>query len=426
MKNFNVLDTLFVGIDVSSKSNVCTAINFNSNVLFTINVANNQLGADELKSKLIHTICENKFKTTVVALESTSFYGIHIANFLSADKELLAYNIYVYCLNPKMISNYKKSFIGLGKTDPIDAFVIADFARVGRINTDPWRGSQYLALQRLTRHRLHLVELITKEKTYMVSNIFLKFSELAVLKNDEHPFCNNYISTAEAILTEMLSLEDIANLSSEDLIDFVCKHSKNKFSNPEEVSVLLKKAARNSYRLDALLYEPLTVSIASSFNCIKAYQNEIKKINKAIDKTLRGLNPNAVTILESIPGIGPVFASGILAEIGDIHSFHSADSLAKYAGIYWNKHQSGNYSADNTPMSKAGNKYLRYYLIEATDSIRKHDSNFSTYYKKKFDESITHKHKRALALTSRKTIRLIYGLLTKNQLYAPNGVSVTS
>ncbi len=426
MKNYNVLDTLFVGIDVSSKSNVCTAINFDSELLFTLSVSNNQVGADELKSKLIDTICKHKFKTTIIALESTSFYGVHIANFLSADKELLAFNIYVYCLNPLTIHHYKKSFIGIGKTDPIDAFVIADFARVGRIDSDPWRGSQHLALQRLTRHRLHLVELITREKTYMLSNIFLKFSELAVLKNSERPFCSNYISTAEAILTEMLSLEDIANLSSEDLIDFICKHSNNKFSNPEEVSSLLKKAARDSYRLDKTLYEPLTISIASSFNCIKSYQSEIKKINKAIDKTLKGLNPNAITILESIPGIGPVFASGILAEIGDINSFHSADALAKYSGIYWNKHQSGDYSADDTPMSKAGNKYLRYYLIEATDSIRKHDSNFSTYYKKKFDESTTHKHKRALALTSRKTIRLIYGLLTKNQLYAPNGVSVTS
>ncbi len=426
MKNFNVLDTLFVGIDVSSKTNVCIAINFESNTLFKLDIDNNQIGAEHLKSTLIDTITKHKFKTTIVALESTSFYGLHIANFLSSDKQLLAHNIYVYCLNPKMISNYKKSFIGISKTDPIDAFVIADFARVGRISSQPWRGSQYLALQRLTRHRLHLVELITREKTYMVSNIFVKFSELAVLKDDKHPFGSNYINTAEAILTEMLSLEDIVNLSSEDLIAFVCKHSHNKFTDPKKVSELLKNAAKNSYRLDKVLYEPLTVSIASSFNCLSAYQSEIKRINKAIDKTLRGLNPNAVTILESIPGIGHVFASGILAEIADINSFHSADALAKYSGIYWNKHQSGDYLADNTSMSKAGNKYLRYYLIEATDSIRRHDNDFASYYKKKFDESNTHKHKRALALTSRKTIRLIYGLLTKNQLYASKGVSLTS
>lgn len=426
MKNLTVLSTLFVGIDVSSKTNVCTGMDFNANVLFQLDVPNNQVGAEALKCKLLELIQKHHFESTVVALESTSFYGLHISNFLSSDEDLLPHHVYVHPLNPKMISNYKKSFIGLGKTDSIDAYVIADFARVGRITTQPWKGPQYLALQRLTRHRLHLVECITREKTYMVSNIFLKFSELAVLKDTNHPFSSNHTATAEAILTEMLSLEDLSTLSSEELIDFVCKHSKNRFNDPEKVCKLLQRAARDSYRLDKTLYEPLTVSIASSYNCMNAYEQEIKTINKAIEKTLKGLSPDAFTVLQSIPGIGPVFASGILAEIGDIHAFHSADALAKYAGIYWNRNQSGDYQADDTHMAKAGNKYLRYYLIEATDSIRRHEPAFAAYYRKKFDESKTHHHKRALALTSRKTIRLIYGLLDRNQLYSANRVSVTS
>ena len=33
MKNMNVLTTLFVGIDVSTRSNICLAMNFNSQVL---------------------------------------------------------------------------------------------------------------------------------------------------------------------------------------------------------------------------------------------------------------------------------------------------------------------------------------------------------------------------------------------------------
>lgn len=423
MKNYNVLNTLFVGIDVSSKTNVCVGLNFDSEELLHLKIDNNYNGACILKNELVHLIDKYNFETTLIALESTSFYGLHVANYLSDNPDLQKRNAYVFCLNPKMISNYKKSFIGLDKTDPIDAFVIADFARVGRINIEPWRGSQLLALQRLTRHRLHLVECISKEKSYMVSNIFLKFSELAVLKNEEHPFSSNHTATAEAILTEMLSLEDISNLSSEELINFVCKHSHNRYNNPKEVCSLLKKAARDSYRLDKVLYEPLTVSIASSFNCIKAYEKEIKTINQAIERAIQGLFPDSFTVLKSIPGIGPVFASGILAEIGDIKSFKSADALAKYAGIYWKRSQSGDYDADDTPMSKSGNKYLRYYLIEATDSIRRHEKTFASYYKKKYDESTTHKHKRALVLASRKTIRLIFALLDKNQLYSSNRVS---
>ncbi|MFL0198840.1 transposase [Clostridium sp. WILCCON 0269] len=37
--------------------------------------------------------------------------------------------------------------------------------------------------------------------------------------------------------------------------------------------------------------------------------------------------------------------------------------MAKYAGIVWKENQSGGFKAENTPMNKAGNRYLRYYLI---------------------------------------------------------------
>ena len=96
-------------------------------------------------------------------------------------------------LRPDMTANYRKSFIGLNKTDLLDTFVISDFARVGRIESDPWKGSQFLAVQRLTRHRLHLVEALTREKTYMVSHMFLKFSELSILLKEEQPFCETSI-----------------------------------------------------------------------------------------------------------------------------------------------------------------------------------------------------------------------------------------
>lgn len=425
MKKIDFLSTLFIGIDVSSSSNVVCAIDFNSTKHLQFSVSNNHIGAVKIAETLVSFLHMNKFKYLIIALESTSFYSIHIANFLSSEERLLAFNPYVYCLNPKMISNYRKSFIGMSKTDPLDAFIIADFARVGRINTQPWRGSQFLALQRLTRHRLHLVNSLTREKTYMVSNIFLKFSEFSVLKDEEHPFCTNYGSTASAVLTEFLSTEDIVSIPVEELVDFICKKGKNRFSNPLHTATLLQEAARNSYRLDKCLYEPLTISIASSFNCIKAYETEIKALNTAIEKTIKGVNTTEYQSLLSIPGIGPVYASGILAEIGSISAFNSQDALAKYSGLTWTQHQSGNYSADDTQMSKAGNSYLRYYLIEAANSVKSNIPEYRTFYHKKFNEVKTHQHKRALALTSRKLIRLIFGLLANNQLYSAKRVNTT-
>ena len=421
MKN-TFLSTLFVGIDVSSKTNVLCALDFQGNKLLNQKVLNNRPGAIAILDSILGCLSSNDLKYVVIAMESTSFYSTHIANFLSSSEELLPFKPLVYCLNPKSVANYRKSFVDMDKTDPLDAYVIADFARCGRITSSPWCGAQFLALQRLTRHRLHLVECITREKAYMVSNIYLKFSELAVLDKGDKPFSNTYGATSAAVLTDFLSLDDITYAPIEDLVAFVREKGKNRFSDPHETARILQKAARDSYRLDKVLYEPLNVAIASSFNVIKATQDEVKAIDKAIEKNIRGLNTTEYQSLASIPGIGPVLASGILAEIGTVTSFRSNDALAKYAGLTWRVNQSGNYSSDDTKMTKTGNRYLRYYLIEAANSVKNHLPEYKEYYYKKYGEVTTHQHKRALALTARKLVRLIFGLLTKNQIYSGDKV----
>ena len=286
MKN-NFLSTLFVGIDVSSKTNVLCALDFQGNKLLNLKALNNHPGAESILESILDCLNSNSLNFVVIALESTSFYSTHIANFLSSNEVLLAYSPMVYCLNPKTIANYRKSFVDMDKTDPLDAYIIADFARCGRIKSQPWRGAQFLALQRLTRHRLHLVEAIAKEKTYMVSNVYLKFSQLTVLEKADRPFSNTYGATSEAVLTEFLSLEDIAYSSIEDLVAFIKDKGKNRFSNPVGTAELLQKAARDSYRLDKVLYEPINIAIVSSFNVIKALQIEIKEIDKAIEKNIK-------------------------------------------------------------------------------------------------------------------------------------------
>jgi transposase len=256
----------------------------------------------------------------------------------------------------------------------------------------------------------------------MVSNVYLKFSQLAVLDKKDRPFSNSYGVTSAAVLTDFLSLDDITYSSIDDLVAFVSEKGKNRFSDPVETAKLLQKAARDSYRLDKVLYEPLNVSIASSFNVIKALDDEVKAVDKAIEKTIKGINTTEYQSLISIPGIGPVLAGGILSEIGTITSFKSHDSLAKYAGLTWRVNESGDFKSDETRMTKTGNKYLRYYLIEAANCVKKQAPEYKEYYLKKYSEVTKYSHKRALALTSRKLVRLIFGLLTKNQIYSNDKV----
>ena len=42
--------------------------------------------------------------------------------------------------------------------------------------------------------------------------------------------------------------------------------------------------------------------------------------------------------------------------------------------------QSGDFEAEHTHLIKSGNRYLRYYLLEAANSVRRCDSEFRRYY----------------------------------------------
>jgi transposase len=404
--------TLFVGIDVSKFSNFVYAMNLNSEKLLTSNIPNTQDGANQIESKLLKLLDQHHLTKIIVVLESTGVYSAHLATYLSASKVLSVFDIRVYIINPKISKNYRKSFADMDKTDPRDAFILADLARVGRTHTmTPFKGSQRLALERLTRHRLHIAELLSTEKVYALNNVFLKFSNFETL------FSDNFGNTAVDLLLEYKSIDEIIDTSLEDLATFITKASKNRFDDSKAVADKIQKAAKNSYRLDKMSYDPINMSLASSVNLINCYQNEMKDIDKAILRQVAGFNQNHYDVLLSIPGIGKVYAAGILAEIAHIDQFESDSALAKYAGITWRRHQSGQFETDDTYMTKTGNKYLRYFIIQAANMARIWIPEYREFYQKKFNEVTTHQHKRALALTARKLIRLIYGLLSTNRLY---------
>ena len=146
---------------------------------------------------------------------------------------------------------------------------------------------------------------------------------------------------------------------------------------------------------------------------MKALESQIKAFDKAIQAQMM-LLPNVLT---SIPGIGPVYSAGIIAEIGDINRFESQAKLAKYAGLAWKQHQSGGFKSETTRLIPSGNRFLKYYLCEATLSLVRCDKEYNDFYHRKYIEVNRYQHKRALVLTARKFVRLVFRLLKDNRLY---------
>lgn len=73
------------------------------------------------------------------------------------------------------------------------------------------------------------------------------------------------------------------------------------------------------------------------------------------------------------------YSAGIFAEIGDINRFDSHAAVAKYAGLVWSQRQSGLFEAQNTHLIHFGNRYLRYCLCEAANSLVLCDTEFRRY-----------------------------------------------
>jgi transposase len=404
--------TLYLGIDVSMSENVCCPLlQDGTEARRRFTVPNNLPGAEQLAKEILILMDRYHLDHLLVGLESTNLYWWHLACFLNSSPKLAPFQPRVYAFNPRLVRGFKKALPNKGRSDIHDSYVIADYLRFGRLPSPFLPNELYQPLQRLTRFRYHLMHQITQEKNYFLTFLFLKFSEYQNLD----PVSNIFGAASQAVLTDYLTVDEIVAVPLEELASLLAKESKNGFSDPKAIAEVIQRAARDSYRLHPSLNEPLNLILSTTLENIRTLCQQVKKIDPAIEREIRKF-PNP---LGSIPGLGPVFEAGILAEIQDIQRFPDQSATAKFAGLFWRTNESGTFQGEETILDKAGNSYLRYYLIEGANSVRMHAAEYGRYYHAKYNESTKHKHKRAVVLTARKLVRLVDAMLRHNQLYTP-------
>jgi len=402
---------LFVGIDVSSQRLDVCFLDSEDQILHQGTVPNDINGATKIKDYILDFAKTVQYDAIKVGMESTSVYSFHPATFLAEDANLKELGIEVVVQNPKAIARFKGLFEE-DKTDKIDAFRIADFLRLNRYNTSLIKEEKYVALQRLTRSRYQLIQQMTECKQHFLENLYYKCNTLT-----RDVDTSVFGATIMNLLSDSLSLDEIAEMDLGQLAEILQQKGKGRFSDPEKLAKAINKAARDSYRLGKVLQGSVDVVLATYCMMVKTIKEQIKELDKAIERLL-DIIPESQCLL-SIPGIGKVYCAGILAEIGQIERFEDQAKLAKYAGLYWKRKQSGSYESERTSLTRTGNHYLRYYLVEAANSVKRLEPVYNEYYKKKYNEVPKLQHKRALVLTARKLVRMVDVLLRNHQLYTP-------
>ncbi len=407
---------LLVGVDVHRKQNVFSLMDASGNEIGSrFGSENNRPGTAQTIEQLKGHMESGEYDGLQIGAEATGYYWLHFFQMLQSDEFLNQWPLDLYSFNPRVIAHYKKTFIDMDKTDGNDAYVIADRLRLGRELPVPFNlDEQYLALRFLTRYRYHLVHNLASEKSYFLAILYLKASEYT--RKETQPFSDVFGAASRAVLLEFTSIEEIAALPFDELQELIDAKGKRRFPDPSDNTRKLQRVAQDSYPLPPLVLPSVNLILSTSLRQITQLEQAIKRIDTAIEEQLLAI-PHT---LNSIPGFGPVYTAGIIAEIGDVARFDFDQAkVAKFAGFKWRRNQSADFEAEETKLTRTGNRYLRYYFCEAANIIRLHDVDYKLFYQRKFKEVRKHQHKRAIVLTARKLIRLVVRLLTTNQTFRP-------
>jgi transposase len=408
---------LVVGVDTHRKANQLHCMDPTGQRLDAFSQSNNRPGTQQTIARLVALLEQNQFDGVRIAAEATNWYWLLFFQHLATDPSLNHWPLELYAFNPRVTAKHRETFQDMDKDDPEDAYVLADRLRLGRELPHPFVfDAEALALRTLTRLRCRLTHDLVQVKLYCLQLIYLKASEYTL--RGKAAFEDPFGASSLALLTEFASLEEVAVMEIDELAGWLEKKGRSSFADVFGTARKLQAVAHDSYQLPAALLESVNLGLKLLTQQIGQIERLRKQLDRAIDERLAS-HPNP---LLSIPGIGPVYAAGILAEIGDIWRFEGDEAkVAKFAGLKWRKTKSADRRSEETPLTRRGNHYLRYYLCEAANSVRMRDAEYAAYYQKKYNEVPKHQHKRAVTLTARKLVRLVVRLLTTNQSYQPRG-----
>lgn len=421
---------LHVGIDISGRYNDVCALNPIGEVVMPHRrFSYDMSGAEALAAWLLEQAREGEFDAVQVAAEATGLLWFHVLWYLQQDEDLAAIDFATFLYNARDVKKGKEAFGEQDKTDRKDAYGIAELLRVRHHSTYPLDlDARYLALQRLTRYRYHLAHVLASEKTYArLVPFHLKMNTYG----PGAPFSNPFAKSGLWALTNYLTIDDLVRADPDELAHALDTVSRGSLDDPLDIATQLQKLATEAFPLPEAMVEPVNVLLETVLAHINALQQIMADLNKHIETLAQAL-PGYDHLL-SIPGIGKVYAAGILAEVRDVNRFmtdpknrrrtqHDGQAaLAKFAGLWWPRNESGDFKGEDRRLAKTGNRYLRYYFIEAANIVRQHEPEYRVFYNRKYAEAIRHKHRRAVTLSARKLVRLVFSLLLNDRDYQPRG-----
>jgi transposase len=384
----------FCGIDVAKRKHVALLMDSDGQrVKPAFTVANCRDGFTLLTQQL-----QALSGPVTVALEATGHYWLGLYETLTT----AGYAVVV--LNPLQVHAYQRSGIRKCKNDRTDAFWIADFVRISRAQSTPATLPALLQLRELARFRYSLASQIGDCKRKIVGVLDRIFPEY------ETVFSNLFIASSRRLLQEAVTAQEFADFDLSELSSLLQKVSRGRLGIDRAQA--LQQAAQQSVGV-SFLSEAAHTQIGCLLQQLELLEAQCEELDRALEALMAQLPQ--YRHLTSIPGLGLVTGAMILAEIGDVSRFSSAEKLVAYAGIDASVHQSGEFEAKHMHMSKRGSPHLRHALWQAASMAVRYEPELQAFYKRKRAEG--KHHGTALGAVCRKLLARIYVVLKEQRPY---------
>jgi transposase len=390
--------------------------------------ANNWPGYQQLKTELLSQLAQHAAPHLTAVAESTGPYWWPAFYHLAHDGELADYQPKLAVLNPLHVKRFRQALPEQDKDDLFDPQVIDRYYQAFGVKHFYHFNERYLPLRFLSRAYARIIHSLAAEKAYLRSLLFIFTSEYQRLE----PFSDLCGATSLQVLDQFDDIQALADMPLDELSDQLRLFSGNTLADPDHKAHQLRRVAEQSYPLPQPLATSLHAIVQLCIAHIRFLSDNQKTTRHLIEQHLQHL-PEAELALQQ-PGLGPILVAGCLSEIQDTNRFicgtkydrklkrlrprryrDGQAAVAKLAGLWWPQHNSGRFQADDRHLARERNPYLRYWLVQAAHTLQRYQADYAAYYWRKFHQVRAHQHKRALVLTARKAVRLIFALLHKGQ-----------
>lgn len=334
---------------------------------------------------------------THVAMESTGEYWKPVYNVLESSYAVMVVNSHHFQQVPGR------------KTDVKDAAWLAELLRHGLVRGSLIPPLPQRDLRDLTRQRTTII----RERASVINRL-QKVLEWANVKLASVVSDISGVS-ARAILKAMVagtvSPEALANLAKGRL----CRKQT-------ELAQALSGQVRDHHRF----------LMQSHLEHLEFLEQQLVQFDQRIEQLIEAQSPpeqpastdlvtpqpcswqQAMSLLDTIPGVARQSAELLLAEVGvEMSRFPSAAHLCKWAGVCPGNHESaGKQTSGKTPPS---NRWLRGMLVQmANAAVRCKASYFATVYRR---IAARRGHKRAILAVAHHLLIAVYHMLTQRQPY---------